>query len=314
MALRAAHDAQKLEHQRWTRKLYANARQKAFDETKATYDERWKQTRQIRDAGLREKSTCELKLEQKAAYAVKASEQIEHVRPTKNETWNTLKNNQEQERQNLKQRHTEEVAALSRQHIAERLALHEKWREQNAIKAVNKTTSTLQTRQDMASVQTAAVQMIKINARANGRQAVPVTPAEANKFYSERATAEAANRSTIRYELNTTRAANQIRAATPAKRRTAPGQIRDQRQENRATLTAQATARAREETSKQNNLRHAVTAGQTLSDADRANASAETKSVISSKEKSVKERREERFMRQIADGHLHQKGHGRKGR
>ena len=126
-ALREAHDAQKLEHQRWGRAHYAAARERAFQEVKAQNADRWKDIRKIKDAAQREEAAQALKIESKAAYAQAAKQQIDAARPEKEEAWQKLKLAQEQERKELQRRHAEEIAAMSRQQIAERHALHERW-------------------------------------------------------------------------------------------------------------------------------------------------------------------------------------------
>ena len=68
-ALREAHDAQKLEHQRWGRAHYAAARERAFQEVKVQNADRWKDIRRIKEAAEREEAAQALKIESKATYA-----------------------------------------------------------------------------------------------------------------------------------------------------------------------------------------------------------------------------------------------------
>lgn len=62
-------DAQKLEHQRWGRKLYAGARENAFQEVKQQNAERWTEVRKIGEPKARDAAAVALKGEQKAMYA-----------------------------------------------------------------------------------------------------------------------------------------------------------------------------------------------------------------------------------------------------
>jgi MobA/MobL family len=121
-ALREAHDAQKLAHQRWGRAHYAAARERAFQKVKAQNADRWKDIRKTKDKAQREEAAQALKIESKAAYARAAKQQIDTARPAKEEAWQSLKLAQDQERKDLRRRHAEEKAAMSRQHIAERHA------------------------------------------------------------------------------------------------------------------------------------------------------------------------------------------------
>ena len=217
-ALRAAHDAQKLEHQRWGRALYAEARERAFQDTKTQTADRWKEIRGVVDPAKREQAAVALKAQQKEIYATAAERQVGQVRPVKDEAWQSLKLAQETERNDLQRRHTEEIAALSRQHIAERYAVHERWQHQNAEKQAQKISARLEARQDMVTVQASAITMIKQRARPEQRRdgngpSAPGNSLVAAQHFAERARAESATRGAIRYELNAQRQLHQIRAA-----------------------------------------------------------------------------------------------------
>ena len=142
--------------------------------------------------------------------------QITAARPVKDETWQKLKATQETERNDLKQRHTQEIGELSRQHMAERHALHERWRDRHLEKQAQRTSARLEARQGMVPVQMAAMTMIRQRAEADRHHAVgasgpqPLSPLAASQQFSERARTAAAARDTIRSELNATRQLNQI--------------------------------------------------------------------------------------------------------
>ena len=64
-ALRKAHGVQSREHQAWAKKLYAGARQTAYQTVKEQYAGQWKDVRAIRDLKDREEKAEALKLAQK---------------------------------------------------------------------------------------------------------------------------------------------------------------------------------------------------------------------------------------------------------
>ena len=316
-ALREAHDAQKLEHQRWGRAHYAAARGRAFQEVKTQYADRWKTVRKTRERTKREEVAQALKIEQKAAYAQAAKLQIDAARPAKDEAWQKLKATQEQERTNLQRRHAEEIAATSRQHIAERIALQERWQHQNLTARSGKLSAKLEARQDMASVQRTAVAIIKLRAAAQNRYGEnrPILNAMPSltvaTHFTERGRAEQANRNAIRYELNALRQLNQIRAAAPAERRHAPGRIAERRVSNRMQIQAQ--RQARQQSDPQTAIRQAIASGRALSSEERANASPDFRGAIASHDKRDRSRREDAFLRFVQRSDKGRNG-GRSGR
>ena len=298
-ALRAAQDSEKLEHQRWGRKLYAEARDRAFQEIKQQNAGKWTSVQKIADVRARDAAAVVLKAEQKVAYAEVAAKQIEKARPVKNEAWHSLKHAQETERQALQQRHVDETAALSRQHIAERLALHETWRHQHQTKQANHVNARLEAHQGMAAVQSTAMRMIKHHAETNqiatdraGMRA-SANPFEAAKQFGERAKAEQAARSAIRHELFTGRESNQAR-----------GSFRSNNGRGHPSngTSARGQQQAREQSDKQNDIRQAVATGRLLSSAEQANASPAAKAAVSSKETARKLSREEQFLQSLRGG------------
>jgi hypothetical protein len=113
-ALRAAQDAEKLQHQRWARTHYAKAREAAFQEIKMRYAEAWIRVRHMSNVADRTQEATTLRQRQKDDYARTSAKLIEAARPEKNAAWEALKSHQEAERRQLALRHSEEAAALSR--------------------------------------------------------------------------------------------------------------------------------------------------------------------------------------------------------
>ena len=113
-ALRAAHHADKLAHERWARALYAEARHKAYLERKEINNAAWLEVRKMPRGEARKGAELALKdkAAQKLAYNLAADANIALVRPTKNEAWNTMKLAQEAERKILQQQHMAETSAL----------------------------------------------------------------------------------------------------------------------------------------------------------------------------------------------------------
>lgn len=293
-ALREAHQAQKLEHAQWARVLYATARKQAFTVVKQANDQRWKEARRTKDKETRQTVMAELKEQQKIDYRNTAEVEIERVRPIKNEAWQKLKAEQEKERAQIAERQKEEVSALTRQHIAERHALQEHWLQQNMATATAKMNARAEAGQSMPMVQADAVRLIKIRVRAAKERdrfgQVPEPGVAVTQHFTERARAEEANRSSIRYNLNTLRQNNAFRAAGSAKQRTQAGVMAERRSAIRVAIVAQRTAR--EASDQQKTIAAAVQSGRSLSSAERANASPGTKARVSSRE--AKEARKQR--------------------
>ena len=301
VALREAHDAQKLEHQRWGRAHYAAARERAFQEVKAQNADRWKGIRKIKDAAEREEAAQALKRESKAAYAQAAKWEIDAARPEKDEAWQKLKLAQEQERKDLERRHAEEIAAMGRQQTVERHALYERWQHHHLTVRAAGASAKLEAKQDMVSVQRTAVAIIKLRAAQNGhndnaavRDATPAL-AVATQL-AERGKTEQASRESIRAALTAQRQLNQIRAAAPAPRRRAAGQVAERRAANRAEILAQ--RQARQQSDQHSAIRQALSSGRPLTPAELANAAPEIKATM--KDKRDRSRREDAFLRFVS--------------
>lgn len=291
-ALREAHDAEKLAHQRWGRALYAKAREKAYQKINVAYQAKWKEVRAIPNRDVRDRAADGLKAEQKKTYADTAKAEVDAVRPEKNAAWQTLKATQDTERQALKKRHIDELSALSRHQTAERYALQERWQQTNLNRQASQVSAKLETRQSMPIVQANAVAMIKLRAK----QARPAYNGseEAVQYFTKTASLEAEKLNAIRYQLTADRQANQIRAAVSPLQRTEAGQIVEGRAANRNEAAAQ--RQAREQSDKRHAVQRAVANGETLSTSDRANASPEIAAAASAKEKSNRMSRDEIFL------------------
>ena len=169
----------------------------------------------------------------------------------------------------------------------------------------------------MVAVQSAAVTMIKMNAKAEQRNSAggiqrDAHPRDAARIFTERATAQKAMRATIRYELNAGRQLNETR--TEAMR----GVSRQNSGSDAPTSSRQRPAsdhiRSRTQPDLQNEVRRVAQSSRTVSHADQANAGADAKAVISDHEKAVKERRQERFLAQISQRSDTGRTGGRSGR
>lgn len=295
-AQREAHQAQKLEHAQWARVLYATARQQAFDSVKQANDQRWKEVRRIKDKETRQTAAAEHKEQQRLDYRSAAAAEIEKARPAKDEAWKALKADQDNDRKALTERHTQELEALKRQHIAERHVVAERWLQQNIATATAKLNAHAEARQSMPVVQADAVRLIKIRVKAakerNGYGQVPDPAAATVQHFSERARTEEANRSSIREHLNSLRQKNVFRAVDAAKQRTRPGVMADRRSAIRATILAERIARQKAQ--QQKSIAAAVQSGRPLSSAERANASPRDKSEVSTRE-ARRERQQRQF-------------------
>ena len=310
VALRQAHDAHKLEHQRWGRALYAAARERAFKEVKNLNANRWAEIRKLSDTKVREQEAQALRARQKEIYAEASARHVEVVRPAKDEAWQKLKLTQDEERQQLQRRHLDESATLSRAHIAERLSLHETWQQRHLKTGAHRVSASLESRQGMAAVQTTAVKMIKLRAKSADH------PPDAPKMLAERARTEHATRSAIRYDLNAERQLNQMHTSSAS---TGQRPFRERLAEQRALdrdgkapqppLRRQSAPRPDTQPDTQSAIKQAAKSGAALSGADRANASPETKAEITAKDKKDKDSRQGSFQDFVA----HQDDNGRTG-
>lgn len=316
-SLREAHDVQKLEHQRWSRELYAKARETARAEIKVRFDDRWQDNRRIADKQARQDAAEKLKKEQKAAYEVEATRQVDAVRPVKAERWENLKLAQDNERKGLQQRHLEEASEMSRQHIAERLSLHQTWTHQHLDKAAQRASAKLSAHQGMVPAQQTASSIVAAKTRAQQTRAgLPAehaaSPQLAAAHYSKIAQTAAGKRLNIRAQLDGARSLNQVRAAAPRTRGSRPGQMSSNLSVNRAALQAQRQARTADP---QDAIRQAAASRRPLTDSERANASPETKAALTAeRERNRREERFQRFVKEQNSGKGKDRDGGRSGR
>ncbi len=297
-ALRAAQDAAKLDHQTWAKQLYAKARETAYQTVREQHADKWEAVRAISDLKAREKAAAALKLDEKKAYDAESKKHVDACRPEKDKAWQAMKASQDKERLDLREQHRQEAAALARQHIAERLGMHEKWRGHHLDRMTSRIDARLTTQQGMAAQQKAALDTMKLHAKANqtksagGPVAVPLNPHEAMRHYYETSYREEGKREAIRAKLLNDRKTHQERANKAEANR---------QKENGAKATGRAAGRgsprtiltpgimaaksARTSTPQlrlplddpQAQIRQAAQSGRTLTDAERANASPELK-------------------------------------
>ncbi|MGB8734997.1 MAG: hypothetical protein WCD20_02555, partial [Rhodomicrobium sp.] len=216
--------------------------------------------------------------------------------------------------------HRQETAALARQHIAERLSVHEKWRALSLDKQANRIDARLSAHQGMAAQQKAAIATIKLHTKAsqtrsaNGSKAAPVNPREASRAYIETARAEEARHAVVRDKLLKTRAQNLERAGPEAQKNLDRSAPRQQIGNSRAAANGAAigkgsqretlapgiqaarnnrAARIQErlrEADPQQQIRHAAESGRPLSSEERANASPEIKEHLAREDHQAKDR------------------------
>ncbi|MGO9545794.1 MAG: MobA/MobL family protein [Rhodomicrobium sp.] len=334
-ALRQAQNPAKIEHQKWAKKLYAAARKTAYEKVKEQYAEKWQEVRGIKNLDERQKAAAALKLAQKKSYEEEATRQVNQCRPEKDAAWKALWTQQEKERLNLRSAHRKEISALTRQHIAERLGVHEKWRARSHDKHANRIDARLSTHQSMAAQQKAALDTIKLHSRTGrvtrpgGDAAASSNPREAARAHFETARAEEAKHDAIRQKLLEDRTRNFERAGITADKShdgsgqrclaggratgngsaTGKGSPREiivpgihAASGNRASTLQQRLS----EIHPQQQIRQATASGRTLSSEERATASPEIKEQLARKD-----RQAHSF---FTDADSQQQDHGKGGR
>lgn len=317
-ALRQAHEAQKLEHMKWARQLYAAARQRAFDAIKEQYADKWQAIRGMKNGKERKEAAAALKLEQKQNYAGEAAKQVNLRRPEKDAAWKAMLAQQEKERLDLRTQHSKETTALARQHFAERFGMHEKWRALSLDRQAGRIDARLTMNQGMAAQQRAAVETIKLHVRTgrNSMQAagppISANPSEAARAKFDIARKEQAKQEALRAKLSEDRRKNLERAGLAQE--LARGQSGRVRAESRATANGAASgkssphaiiapgiARSRDRRSKwiqlrlfdadpQQQIRQAAASGRTLSSEERANASPEVRERLAREDRKSQQR------------------------
>jgi hypothetical protein len=316
-ALRQSQDPAKIEHQKWAKKLYAAARKTAYEKVNEQYAKKWRKVRGIKNLDERQKAASALKLAQKKSYEEEATRQVNQCRPEKDAAWKALWTQQEKERLDLRSAHRKETSALARQHIAERLGVHEKWRARSLDKQANRIDARLTTHQGMAVQQKAALDTIKLHARARQAArpdedaAASINPREAARAHFEIARAEQAKHDAIRQRLLEDRSKNFERADVTAdqshdrsgQRHLAGGRATgattgkgspreiiapgiDAARGNRASTLQQRLS----EIDPQQQIRQAPASGRTLSSDERATASPEINEQLARKDRQAQDR------------------------
>ncbi|MGO9172219.1 MAG: MobA/MobL family protein [Rhodomicrobium sp.] len=302
-ALREAQAAGLDRHKAWAKDLYATARKSAFEEVKEQTSDRWKQVRSIQDPAQRDKAAEALKAEQKSLYAKTATARVAEMRPQKNEAWQAITKAQAKERLDLRTTHREEAAAMSRQHIAERIGTEEQQRAQHLQRDTNRIAARMSGHQGMANQQKAALKTIRLkhNARQASRaDSLPQNPAKAAKTFMKTAVAEHDKRGKIRAGLNAQRQSNQLRAATPDRFRAQAGKA----MHDLAHVTPDPQTMARQ----------AAESGRTLTSDERANASPETKANLDRQDKASRSWHRDSFSSQQQKGKDNGRSGGGRGR
>jgi hypothetical protein len=302
-ALRLAQEPAKIAHRLWAKKLYRGARSKAFQAIKTQYDPKWREVRAIKNLQDRQDAAAALKIEQKKAYDLEATRQVNACRPEKDAAWKAMDAVHEKERLDLQTAHRAETIALSRQHVAERLGVIEKWRAFYLGRHANAIDAQLSARQGMAAQQKAAVSTIKLHNRAGkGDPQLSANPREAARRYFEIAREEDAKKEKLREALSKQRDENLKRAAIAAGRRLTASLGRGQSRSpapreiivpgiDAARSRRGADMRQRrQQPDQQQTIRQAVESGRTLSGDERANASPELRERSSREERIAKQR------------------------
>ena len=292
-ALRLAQDPARIEHRKWAKKLYAGARQKAFDTVEKQYAEKWTEVRSIKDLKARLETADALKIEQKKTYAEEASRQVQLCRPQKDAAFKLIYVEQEKERRELYDQHRQETSALARQHAAERQGLHEKRRTRTIEKRADRIDARLSSRQGMVAQQTAANDAIKLykkatrlSPKAKDYRVPSANPREAYREFFNTAWVEQKRHTAIRQLLLKGRARNLERAGFGPERRDASAQRQAAHIASPREILAAAVQATREnrgsglqqqlrDSDRQQQIREAAASGRALTGDERANASPE---------------------------------------
>ena len=231
---------------------------------------------------------------------------------------------QEKERLALKAEHRKESSVLARQQVADRLVIEEKFRAEALDKNSQRVSRGLSSRQDMATAQRVALETMKLHARTNriAGRALPANPLQAANAYHDIARAEEAKLPALREALNKMRSKNLERAGPssfvekmlssngerapwslgrPSSKKQDPRQIvmpgiLDHKNDR---LSAHKRV-VRQADQTKDIARKAITAGRTLTDAERTNAPPEVRQRLSDRERKA-----------LAIRHLTERGPGR---
>jgi hypothetical protein len=262
-ALREAQTAQLDQHRQWAKSLYGDARKAAFDEVREQNAATWEAIRAIGNQAERDQATKTLKLEQTKLYDQTSRRHVGLARIQKDEVWQALRKEQLKERLDLRAAHREEYAALTRQHVAERLGTDERLRAKQLQRDANRVSARFAGNQGMAAQQGAAQQAIRLSHKAS-RDHAAINPAANSLALMKIAADEHAKRGDIRGRLNAQRQTNRLRGAAADRFRAQAG----------AALTALGRVM---DSDPQTQARKAAGSGRTSSSEERANASGDAR-------------------------------------
>lgn len=250
-ALRQAHNKQIADHKKWAKTLYAEMRKAALKETKEKMDPRWKAARSISKLKERNDAMEMLKLHQKVLYANTNAKHLVAAKKTKDTAYKDMMKRQVKERDELAGEHREEYKSLTRQHLAERIAMTEQLHRLHATARMRPG--------GLAHQQTAAINLL----RSDTKTPAPVSSAELSRQLYRVAHIEADKLKAMRLKLNALRQSRFL-AGMPTNRR-----------RSQAGDAMQPVQKAQQ----------ALLTGQTLTDADKLNASPEQRQQFAAKDR-----------------------------
>ena len=279
-ALRELHATARQQHREWATKLYAKARETAFQEVRKQYREKWRALRAGERGANRNQAAAALKSEQQASFKCECDRQIAKRRVDKDKAWKAMQAEHEKERNALRGVHREETAALARQHAAEYLAFQEKRRALSHSRQANRIDARISAHQGMVPQQTAANATIKLRQASQIKSAdrsfaLPVTPQDAANYHLDTARQEQQKQAQLRTQLTSQRMEN-IRRSIPAVDSAGVRQPPRRHVFSRPAI-AKEDAQAK--------IRQAVESGRPLTDAERANAAPDLKQELARRDR-----------------------------
>ena len=206
-ALRQAHDAQGREHRASGRKLYADARQKAFEQAKQRNAKKWDAVRKTKNPMKRELAAAKVRLDQKHVHTAARNQHLAAARKVNDTAWRAMIKQQAQERHDLRAAHQKEQGMLARQQVAERLATGHQKLAENTQRAAASASARMSNAHGLAGQDKAADRVAGDHARfrhitVNGESVpLPANPLEASRAYLRLAHAEHAKRGDLRQTL-----------------------------------------------------------------------------------------------------------------
>jgi hypothetical protein len=276
-ALRQAQKVELDQHKAWAKKLYASARQQAFEQVREQNAEKWTTVRAIDDRDQRDRTAEALKTEQKKLYAEISALHVGQARIEKDAVWQKLQQTQLQERLDLRNAQREEYTALARQQIAERMGVSEQHRAQTLQRAANRIAAQFSRHPGMAAQQNAAIRATRLHDPRH--EGIALNPAEAAIALMKTAHAEHEKREKIRARLDAQRQTNRLRGAAPDRRRAQAGRAMD------------ALGRVIEQADGRDQARQAAESGRALTSEERANAPQEVRERLDDQDRKAGEQK-----------------------